>query len=230
MPVIAIECGARVRGERGLKIHLQEWCGQSAREAQIVNTTPTQTTRVTQELEGSGLHIFCAPLRVISHSFRTHLTLTTSTSSLSLTSLIFRQSLQHAQDLRYTIPIYSAKFHGRVTDQRKSHLSQVRSPNSSRPKRSSLKTSSPEQLSLNLGTDPYQRQERFMRNNRQNPIAEDMDEFGKVGAATSSHRWIPIMTQRKAFSPLYMQGRGRLQNVSNTNWETCCDDTGERNE
>ena len=33
-------------------------------------------------------------------------------------------------------------------------------------------------IDRNLGTDPYQRQERFMRNS----ITEDMDEFGKVGA------------------------------------------------
>ena len=49
---------------------------------------------------------------------------------------------QHTQDLWYTIHIFSAKFHGRVADQHKSHLSQVMSPKPSRPKRSSLKTSS----------------------------------------------------------------------------------------
>ena len=41
------------------------------------------------------------------------------------------------------------------------------------------------ELERNLWTDPYQRQERFMRNNNQNPISEDMDEFGKVGAEMS---------------------------------------------
>ena len=84
--------------------------------------------------------------------------------------------------------MYPAMFHGRVADQHKSHLSQVMSPNRLRtkpstPKQSSLKTSSPEDLSLagNLGTDPYQRQERFMRNS----VDEDMDEFGKLGAEMS---------------------------------------------
>ena len=77
---------------------------------------------------------------------------------------------------------YTAKFHGRVADQHKSHLLQVVSPKPSRTKRSSLKTSSPDR---NLWTDPYQRHERFMRNSHQNPIAEDMDEFGKVGAEMS---------------------------------------------
>ena len=37
------------------------------------------------------------------------------------------------------------------------------------------------ELDRNLATDPYQRQERFMRNF----ITEDMDEFGKVGAEKS---------------------------------------------
>ena len=52
------------------------------------------------------------------------------------------------------------------------------------------------ELDRNLGTDPYQLLERFVRN----PITEDMDEFGKVGQRrpTSSHRCIPIMTQRRA--------------------------------
>ena len=37
------------------------------------------------------------------------------------------------------------------------------------------------ELDRNRGTDPYQLQERFMRN----PLTEDMDEFGKVGAEMS---------------------------------------------
>ena len=78
--------------------------------------------------------------------------------------------------------------HGRVADQHKSHLSQVMGPSrsssrTSTPKRSSLKTSSPKKIELdrNLGTDPYQIQERFTRNSP----TEDVDEFGKVGADTS---------------------------------------------
>ena len=34
-------------------------------------------------------------------------------------------------------------------------------------------------------TDPYQIQERIVRNNYQNPIIEDMDDFEKVGAEMS---------------------------------------------
>ena len=37
------------------------------------------------------------------------------------------------------------------------------------------------ELDRNLGTDPYQIQDRFMRNS----ITEDVDDFGKVGAETS---------------------------------------------
>ena len=41
------------------------------------------------------------------------------------------------------------------------------------------------ELDRNLGTDPYQIQERFSRDNYQNPIAEDVEGFGKVGAEKS---------------------------------------------
>ena len=94
--------------------------------------------------------------RVMSHSLP-YLTLTTSTSSLSLissTSPIFPiVSPTHTQDLWPSAHIYPAMFRGRVADQHKSHLWQVMSPNRlrskpSRPKRSSLKTSIPEELSL----------------------------------------------------------------------------------
>ena len=37
------------------------------------------------------------------------------------------------------------------------------------------------ELGRNIGTDPYQTQERFMRNS----VTEDMDEFGKVGVEMS---------------------------------------------
>ena len=37
------------------------------------------------------------------------------------------------------------------------------------------------ELARNLGTDPYQIQERFLRKS----ITKDVDEFGKVGAETS---------------------------------------------
>ena len=36
-PLTCEKCGARVRGERGLKIHLQQRCGQSTRDAQTAS-------------------------------------------------------------------------------------------------------------------------------------------------------------------------------------------------
>ena len=81
-------------------------------------------------------------------------------------------------------------FHGRVADQHKSHLSQVTSPKSVETKLIiEAEANEPEDLEprkigidRNLWTDPYQTQERFTRSNFPNPITEDMDEFGKVGA------------------------------------------------
>ena len=56
-------------------------------------------------------------------------------------------------------------------------------PTPSTPKRSSLRTSSPEELSLTgiLGPIPIKDRKDLMRNF----ITEDMDEFGKVGAEVS---------------------------------------------
>ena len=83
--------------------------------------------------------------------------------------LSFPQSLRHTQDCWHTMNIHPATFHGRVADQRKSPLSQVMSPKSSRPT-SSSEAIDPEdlgprriELDRNLGTDPYQIQERFVR-------------------------------------------------------------------
>ena len=81
------------------------------------------------------------------------------------------------------------------------------------------------ELDRNLGTDPCQIQERLMRNNYQNPIAEVMDEFGKFGADMSyiqsqmhsdydsaesiAESDLEDGELRKMLaSPLYRQGRG----------------------
>ena len=79
-------------------------------------------------------------------------------------------------------------FHDRVADEHKSHLSQVMSPNRLRTKAFETEAIEPEdleprriELDRNLGTDPYQSQERFVRNS----ITEDVDEFGEVGAQMS---------------------------------------------
>ena len=148
-------------------------CDLSVRMPDLVNSTPTNTartelpsishfttrTRVAQGLNGSSLRLcasktFCHP-RVMSH-FMPQLTLTTSTSSLSPfspTSPIFPTVSSSRTSTMILDPYIPCDGHGRVADQHKSHLSQVMSPSRlrskpSRPKRSSLKTSSPEELSL----------------------------------------------------------------------------------
>ena len=77
----------------------------------------------------------------------------------------------------------------------------------------------------NLGTDPYQVHERFMRNNNQNIIAEDMEGFGKVGAEMSyiqsqvrsdydsaksiaDSDLVDGELRKMLASPQFMQGRG----------------------
>ena len=82
-------------------------------------------------------------------------------------------------------------FHGRVADAHRSHLSQVISPKTVENKdiETAIETEDLEprsvELGKNLGTDPYQMQEILKKNNFQKPIAEDVDEFGKVGAEMS---------------------------------------------
>ena len=132
-----------------------------------------------------------------------HLTLTTSTSSLSpisSTSPIFptvSPSQTSLMILNPKIPCDVPRQSGGST--------QIPFPTGYEPKsveftKIDAEAIEPEdlkpgriELDSNLGTDPYQIQEGFMRNS----LTEDIDEFGKVGAETS-HRCIPITTQRRA--------------------------------
>ena len=158
-----------------------------------------------QELEGSGLHVFvswndCHP-RVMSHTLP-HLTLTTSTSSLSPTSPIFptispthtRPSV-HDPHLPCEIPRQSGG------------STQIPSLTSYEPKvieTEGIETEDLEpwkiELDRNLGTDPYQKQERFTRSNFLilSPITWITLERLVPRCPTSCHRCIPIMTQRRA--------------------------------
>ena len=102
-------------------------------------------TRVAQELQSSGLHIFVTTKQLSCTSHVSSFAAPDTDHKHKFSLLSFRQSHQHPQDLRYTTTVYPAMIHGRVADQHKSHLSQVMSPKSSR---SSLKTSSPDELSL----------------------------------------------------------------------------------
>ena len=98
------------------------------------------------------------------------------------------------------------------------------------------------ELDRNLGTDPYQRQERFMSNS----ITEDVDDFGKVAAEMSylqsqmhsdydSAESIADsdlegeLRKMLASTTIYAKSR-RLRIFSNANrtGQTCCIVTGER--
>ena len=161
-------------------------------------------TRVAPELEGSGLHIFHP--RVMSRSLP-HLTLTTSTSSLSLSSPIFptvspthTRSLVHDPYLPCEVPRQSAG------------STQIPALTGYEP--NTIETNSigteaieseglePRRIELDRkhGTDPCQIQERLMRRS----LAEDVAEYGKVGV-------------------VYVRSKG-LWIISNTNCtgETCC--------
>ena len=127
----------------------------------------------------------------MSHSLP-HLTLTTSTGSLSLTSPIFptispthTSALVHDPYLPCEVPRHSGG---------STHIPSLTGsePKSVENKAFDTEAFEPEdlepgriELDRNLRTDPNGIQERFMRNNYQIPIAEDMDEFGKVGAEMS---------------------------------------------
>ena len=122
------------------------------------------------------------PAQVFSHPFH-------------LLHLSFRHSHQHPQDLRYTMTVYPAMIHDRVADQHKYHLSQVMSPKSST---SSLKTTSPEELSLTgiFGQIRIKDRKDLWETLLQK-IWTNLEKLVQR-CRTSSHRCIPIMTQRRA--------------------------------
>ena len=122
----------------------------------------------------------------MSHSLP-HLTLTTSTSSLSPISPIFptispthtRRSV-HDEHLPCDVPRQSGG------------STQIPPLTGYEPKTIETEAIEPEDLEprriefdRNLGTDPYEIQERFMGDIYQNTIAEDVEGFGKVGADIS---------------------------------------------
>ena len=117
--------------------------------------------------------------------------------------LSFRRSHLCKQATRASTHKYPAMFHGRVADQHISHLSQIMSPTrlrpkSSRPKRSSLKTSSPEELSLTEIVG--QIQVKYRKDSWETLFLKIWMNLEKLvrRCPASSHRCIPIMTQRRA--------------------------------
>ena len=113
-------------------------------------------------------------------------------------------------------------FHVRVADQHKSHLSQVITPNrlrskQSRPKRSSVKTSSPEEKSLTgiLG----QMRINYRKDLCGTQLLRIWTNVEKLvqRCPTSSHRCIPIMTQRRALQTRIL----KMENYEKC-WLHCC--------
>ena len=182
-----------------------EWKLTKKVTAVNVNSTPTNTARTelhsmitfhhanTRGSRAGRLRIahLCVPQnmchpRVMFHSLP-HLTLATSTSSLSPASPIFptispthtRPSV-HDEYLPCDVPRQSGG------------STQIPSPTGYEPKLIETEGIEPEdleprkiELDRNLGTDPYQIHEKLLRSDFQNLITEDMYDFGKVGAEMS---------------------------------------------
>ena len=183
------------------------------------------------------LKIICHP-SVMSHPLQ-HLSLSTTTRSLSPTSPIFRPPL-----LPQSGPLEMDPYTVRDS-MRSGGFTEIPSPTGYEPKVIQSDDLEPRSIELdrNLGTDPNQIQERFMRNS----LTEDMDEFGKVGAETSylqsqmhsdytlsgehcrlePRRW--RTTKNAGLTTVFAESR-RLWILSNANrnGETCCIVTGER--
>ena len=116
-----------------------------------------------------------------------HLTLTTSTSYLSPSSPIFptisptlTRLLVHDELFPCDVPQQSdgstqipsgTGYKPRVVDTTVIETEAIE-PEDLKPRRI--------ELDRNLGADPYQLREGFMRDNYQNPFAEDVEGFGKV--------------------------------------------------
>ena len=113
----------------------------------------------------------------MSHSLP-HLTLTTSTSSLSSTSPLFPTISP-----THTTPSVHDPYLPCDVPRQSGGSTQIPSLTSYETEAIEPEDLEPRKIDLhrNLGTDPYQKQERLMRSNVQNPITEHMDEFGKVG-------------------------------------------------
>ena len=111
-----------------------------------------------------------------------HLTLTTRTRPLSPTSPIFPTfPPSHPRPLAPDayLPCDGPRQSGGSTQipSLTSYAPKVIEPADLEPRRI--------ELDRNLGTDPYQTQQRILGENFLNPIAEDVDEFGKVGVEMS---------------------------------------------
>ena len=83
------------------------------------------------------------------------------------------------------------------------------------------------ELDRNLGTDPYQIHERFVRSS----LTEDMEEFRKVGADVSyfqSQMHSEYGSAESIADSDLEDGELRILSNATRNGETCCIATGER--
>ena len=164
-------------------------------------------------------HAICDP-RVVSRSLP-HLTLTTSTSSLSPTSPIF-QSFSPSQSCPLVQDLYTCD-----DPQRSGGSTEIPSPTGYEPKMIGCNILEPRRIELdrNPGKDLDLSLERTMGDDYQNPITEDMDEFGKAGVemsciqsrthsdydsaeSTADSDLEDGELQKKLASPLHTHGRG----------------------
>ena len=150
-----------------------------------------------QELEGSRLHIFVSPKQLSSTCHVSSLAAsdTDHQHKFSLTQFIHFSYL--SDDLTFAHKPYDPRpiyiYIPCDVPQQSGGSTQIPSLPGHEPKSVEINAIDTEaiepedleprriELDRNLGTDPYQRQERFMRNS----IVEDADEFGKVGAEMS---------------------------------------------
>ena len=111
-----------------------------------------------------------------------HLTMTTSTSSLSPISPIFPTFSPTQPSPLAHDPYLSCEDPGQSGGS-----TQIPSLTGYEPKVIEPEDLEPRRIELdwNLGRDPYRTQERIVGDDDQNPVAEDMDKFGKVGVEMS---------------------------------------------
>ena len=144
-----------------------------------------------------------------------HLSQNTSTRSLSPTSLVFRPS---SPSPSCPISAHSGLEYGTLRDPRRSGgYTESASPTGYEPQITLSDDFEPRRIELdrNLGTVPYQIPERILGDDYRNPITEGTLRLGSLMSTcpTSSHRCIPIMTQRRALQTRILKME---------NYEKCC--------
>ena len=144
-----------------------------------------------QELQGSGLHIFVS-LKQLSSTCHVSFLAAPDTDHKHKFSLTHFAYLSDDLPNTHTRPLVHDEYLPFDVPRQSGGSTQIPSITGYEPKLIETKAVEPEdlepkkiELHRNLGTDPYQIQERSTRSDFQNPIIQDFDEFGKVGAEMS---------------------------------------------